>query len=373
LGKNLIGQFLSSPSESIVLTRKRTDAEVSEMLTNALQYATHTNMLDVLDTRSFEEFILSGSAAQKINFQFVKERNIEDVTIDNVNPHTLFFNPDVKDPRLKDLRVVGEIIDTTVENIVSVFGKNHEDERRIRQIYSTVMPNYDTTDGLTSRRIDRIDFFSTEDISKARMYEIWKLRGEWRTYVHDPLDTDNPYTISNISLKEIARQNQERLRLGRLQGMDDEEIPLMEGEEKFEQFWYVKFLSPKGYTLYEDETPYSHEEHPYILLLYPLIDGEVWGFVEDIIDQQKYINRLIVLQDMIISASAKGVLLVPQDCIPDGMTPDDFAEEWTTFNGVIIYKPSTKHNQVPKQVSSNSTNIGISEMLAMQMQLIQEI
>lgn len=373
LGKNLIGQFLSNPSESIVLTRKRTDAEVTEMLTNALQYATHSNMTDLLDARLFEEFILSGSSVQKLTYEYIKERNIEDVNINNINPHTLFFNSDVKDPRLRDLRIIGEIIDTTVDNIVSVFAKTQEDERRIRQIYGAVMDSYDHREGLSSRNTDRIDFFTTNDISKARMYEVWRLKGEWRTYVHDPLDMDNPYSISHTPLKEIARLNQERVKLGRSQGMEDDEIPLMEAEEKFEQFWYVKYLTPTGYCLFEGETPYSHEEHPYILLLYPLVDSEVWGFVEDIIDQQKYINRLIVMQDMIISASAKGVLMIPEDLIPEGMTVDDYAEEWTRFNGVIVYKPSQKHNQMPHQISSNSTNVGMGEMVAMQMQLIQEI
>lgn len=373
LGKNLIGQFLSNSTQSIVLTRKKTDSDVTEMLTNAIQYAHQSNMLDILDPRCFEEFIISGAPVQKLGFQYIKERNIEDVTVDNVNPHRIFFNSDIKDPRLKDLRLIGEIIDTTVDKIVSTFARNKEDEKRIRQIYASVMEGYDDYTGLTSRRNDALDFFVSNDLDKARMFEIWKLEGEWRTYVHDPLDMDNPYYITKRPLKEIAVLNEQRLALGRSQGMEDEEIPLIEAEEKYEEFWYVKYLTPTGYCLYEGETPYSHEEHPYVLALYPLLDGDVWGFVEDLIDQQKYINRMIVMQDMMLSASAKGVLLVPEDAIPDGMTPDEFAEEWTRFNGVIIYKPSTKHQRVPQQIVSNSTNMGMSEMLALQLQLIQDI
>ena len=373
LGKNLIGQFLSNSTQSIVLTRKKTDSDVTEMLTNAIQYAHQSNMLDILDPRCFEEFIISGVPVQKLGFQYIKERNIEDVTVDNVNPHRIFFNSDIKDPRLKDLRLIGEIIDTTVDKIVSTFARNKEDEKRIRQIYASVMEGYDDYTGLTSRRNDALDFFVSNDLDKARMFEIWKLEGEWRTYVHDPLDMDNPYYITKRPLKEIAVLNEQRLALGRSQGMEDEEIPLIEAEEKYEEFWYVKYLTPTGYCLYEGETPYSHEEHPYVLALYPLLDGDVWGFVEDLIDQQKYINRMIVMQDMMLSASAKGVLLVPEDAIPDGTTPDEFAEEWTRFNGVIIYKPSTKHQRVPQQIVSNSTNMGMSEMLALQLQLIQDI
>ena len=41
---------------------------------------------------------------------------------------------------------------------------------------------------------------------------------------------------------------------------------------------------------------------------YPFIDGEIHSFVADVIDQQRYTNRLITLNDWVIRASAKGVL-----------------------------------------------------------------
>jgi len=75
----------------------------------------------------------------------------------------------------------------------------------------------------------------------------------------------------------------------------------------------------------------------------------------------------------VISASAKGVLMIPEDTIPEGMSPEDFAEEWTKINGVIVYKPSSKHQQLPTQVSANSTNVGIKDLLNVQMQMMQEV
>ena len=67
-------------------------------------------------------------------------------------------------------------------------------------------------------------------------------------------------------------------------------------------------------------------------------------------------------------ASAKGVLMMPEDCLPDGVSIDDIAESWTEFNGVIVYKPS-KSGKVPEQVANNSTNIGIAELLNMQLKI----
>jgi hypothetical protein len=371
LVKNLIGQYRSNPSKSLVISRGREQASETEMLTNALQCALENNTVKELDAREFEEFAISGAPWQKVGYKYWKERNLEDLYIENVNVTRLFFNTDVSDIRLTDMRLVGEIIDTTVDDIVSTFSKSPADEKRIREIYAgMVTKDYIADQGLSADRIDNLDFYIPTDPNKARLYEIWKLRGEWRTYAHDPLD--GSYNIVPYTIKEIAAQNSERIRLGMDQGIPEEEIPLIEAEPKFEEYWYVKFLTPFGHVLYEGETPYAHEEHPYAGILYPLLDGEVWGFVEDIIDQQRYINRLIILMDFIIAASAKGVLMIPEDVIPEHMSEKDFANEWRAFNGTIVYTPKP-HGQVPQQISANSTQIGINEMLALQMQLLQEV
>jgi hypothetical protein len=371
LVKNLIGQYRSNPSKAVVIARDRDDAKVSEMLTNALQAAEQVNRINTLDARLFEEFSLSGAPIQKLSYRYWRERNQPELYIENVNPNRIFFNSDVMDPRLNDLRRIGEIIDTTLDDVVATFAKTKSEEERIRRLYRTVISeDFLAQKGLDPSIMDNLDFYIPRDVSKCRIIEVWELKGAWKTYAHDLMD--GTYAIVDETLKQIAVINRQRLEFGISVGLPKEEIALIEAEEKYEQAWFVKFLTPYGQVLFESETPYDHESHPYALTLYPLLDGEVWGFVEDIIDQQRYINRLIILMDFIIGASAKGVLLVPEDVIPTGMTPKDFADEWTRFNGVIVYKPN-QSQQIPKQISTNSTNIGIHEMLALQMQLITQI
>ena len=96
-------------------------------------------------------------------------------------------------------------------------------------------------------------------------------------------------------------------------------------------------------------------------------------FVSTVIDQQKYINRLILMMDFMLGAGAKGVLMVPEDSIPKGMKFEDFTEQWVRFNGAIMYKPSKEHNQIPHQVYSQSQSVGAEKMLALQLQLFKEI
>ena len=369
--KNVLGQYRSNPNQSTIMARARENAEASEMLTNALQYVHQINMADDLDVRELEEFILSGSAIQKVGYKFWRDRNIEDVLVENISPQRMFFNTDLLDVRLFDLRTIGEIIDMTLDEIVSVFAKDKNDEKRIRELYGYVDDNETgRTNALSSDNEDFIDFNMPRDPSKCRLFEIWDRRTEWRTYAHDT--ADGSYEIVDETMEEIAEQNAQRLLVALQMGIPEESVPLIEASETNDSFWYVKYLTPEGHVLWEGETPYEHNEHPYAITLYPLLDGEVWGFVEDIIDQQRYINRLIILLDFIISASAKGVLMIPEDAVPDDMNPDEFAAEWKKFNGVIFYK-SNKRGEIPKQISANSTNVGIHETLALQMKLLQEV
>lgn len=139
-----------------------------------------------------------------------------------------------------------------------------------------------------------------------------------------------------------------------------------------DHYWYYYYLTPFGDILKEGETPYEHKSHPYVFKAYPFIDGEIHSFVADVIDQQRYTNRLITLYDFIMRASAKGVLLFPEGCEPDGMSMEDIAEEWGKFDGIVYYKPKPGV-AVPQQIANNSTQIGITELLNLQLKFFEDI
>ena len=136
--------------------------------------------------------------------------------------------------------------------------------------------------------------------------------------------------------------------------------------------WSYRFLRDDGSVMLAGESPFPSGGHPYVMKAYPFIDGEIHSFVADCIDQQRYINRLITLNDWIIRASAKGVLLFPEDSIPDDLELEDIADQWGRYNGVIRYK-ARAGIPMPQQVSTNSTNVGISELLEVQLKMMEDV
>ena len=217
----------------------------------------------------------------------------------------------------------------------------------------------------------KIPYYMPMDRSRCRVIEVWRKESKPRYRCHDynngeifKIDIEDRGTMVDA---ENERRKEQALRVG----IPLEEVPLIVAEWFIDSYWYYYFLSPMGDILEEGETPYEHKSHPYVFKAYPFIDGEIHSFVNDIIDQQRYINRLYTLYDWIMRASAKGVLMVPEDCLK-GHDPSEFTENWAKFNGVIFYTPSKGGNK-PEQVANNSTNIGIHELLSLQLKMMEDV
>ena len=373
--KNLIGQYLTDTTKTSVVARKRSNAAVGEMLSNTVQYGLQINRTRETDTRNFEEFLLSGAAAWKTAYRFIDKFQREDVWNENRPITQMFFTPNLRDIRLTELDFCGEFYDLYVKDIIANFAKTPADEQKIKDIYAQVLdPHFSSSsasEAFNSYFAENQSFLMPLETDKGRVFEIWERKAGWRLRCHDWMNAKF-FVTEQSSKKAIDKENMQRLSDAAMQGIDPSIVPLIEYQARFQRYWHVKYLSWQGFLLHEQETPYDHKEHPYTFLLYPLVDGEVWGFVEDIIDQQRYVNRLVTLLDFIIGSSSKGVLLVPEDSISDDFDINQIADEWTKFNGVIKIKLKPGAT-APHQISANSTNIGINELLSLQLKFMAEI
>lgn len=319
-----------------------------------------------------EDLLLGGISCTKVRYSFFSEKNKADGRIDIVGVNRLFFNTDVEDPRLSDVRRIGEIHDYTMSELIANFARSKADEDALKELYGYVLRGRDTMNNENMHKEKSpSSFLIANTIDKCRVVEVWERLGRWVTYAHDY--ADGTEQITALTMKEVEKINADRIEAGLSLGMIADEIALIYAEQKFEYYWRASYLTPEGVCLKRLETPYTHESHPYTLVTMPMIDGSIKSVMGDLIDIQRYINRLYVMKDFMMSTSAKGVLMLPEECIPEDMTIEDFTEQWVMANGVIPYKASKMPNVAPQQISANNADNGTSEMIALQSNLLQQL
>lgn len=374
--KNLLGQYIENDFKSVVIARNREDQQLSEMMSKTLEASLQNNKCNMLDLTVFEEFLISGAFGWKTYYGWHKHRNMDDVKIDAVHPARMFFNTGITDIRLEEIDFIGEIHDVPIDKVIATFAKNEADRQLIKQWYG-FDKRKDRRTAYTSTNqdssiVDDLDFYTPYDPNMCRVIEIWETVNMEVMIVYDPLE--GRAFQSGMSPEELEAINQDRIKQFSMAGVPMENIPLLEYELRFEDVWHFWFLTENGDILMHGETPYEHEQTPYTLGLYPLVDGNIWGFAYDILDQQIQINRLLTMLDKIVGTSSKGALLLPQQAIANGWTPEDYANEMTKSDGVLVYNSDPKNNGAkPEELSAKSINIGAIELLQMQMNLLEQI
>lgn len=378
LVNSVTGIYAKQDTEPVCFARNRDNQMIGNMMTTALQCNWQINKMPILLLNIFEEFLTSGAAVARETYEF-RDDNLDEYT-DAVNPYYMAWEGG-SDPRHSDIRMIGQMHDLDFNEMVSEFvnketGLSMQD---LREMYFGTDGNrvVETDEPSMNQQNERhnfhnVSFYSPSSMHEYRVFEIWTKEIKTRYRCWDT-NSGERYKIELNQIKDVDAENQRRLQMGVQYNIPAEEIPLIETEKFVDNYWYYSFLTPSGHVLLEGETPYEHKSHPYTVKLYPFINGEVHSFTSTFIDQQRYINRLITLNDFILRTSAKGVTLVPEDCIPDDMSPEEFAEKWTSVDGLIIYKPKTGSNLKPEIFHNNSTNIGINEMLQLQLGLIDRI
>lgn len=323
------------------------------------------NQLDELDARMLEEFLISGCAIQRVS-RLTRPQG-SGVWVDNVSPDRFFVN-DFRDPRGSDIRLIGMLHDIAPAELLMRFGSDPRALEVITRRWS-IADRSKGTDFAPLSDICRsscgsaqaLDFFEAP-AGMCRVIEIWTLESMPVIRCHDPLSAEVFLTPAS-SAADISRLNSRRSKAG---------AALLTTHPCATLRWHCRWLTPGGEVITHYISPYRHCSHPFAVKLYPLIDGEVHSLVEDIIDQQRHINRLITLIDHILSVSAKGALLFPSEAKPHGMTWSDIADRWARCGAVIPYD-SRKSSAIPQQIVSGGENDTAFRLLDLNLRLFQQI
>ena len=347
LVKQVLGLYRS---EGIGLKPRCHKKEAAKQMAAILDDVGSINCLDEMNVRALEEFLISGMVVQRKSFGWRRGRY--DCWTDNVPLDYFFLDTGMSDCRGWNTDCVGEIHDMPFDMLCAEFAHAPSEVLSLQRIYAA--------EGY-QQRIDQMlsdfgmlnegpkDFFFPASPRSCRVIEVWLKERRQGWLCHDRAQGQLVW--------------KDELSAG------DREMP---SQWRIVEEWHYYYLTPFGDVLAEGITPYAHQSHPFTFKAYPFIDGEVHSFVADIIDQQRYTNRLITLYDWVMRSSAKGVLLVPEESIPDGYSLSDVADEWARFNGVIPVR-TRNGSALPQQVSANAVNVGINELLQTQLGFMEDI
>ncbi|MDE6234363.1 MAG: hypothetical protein K2M56_01265 [Muribaculaceae bacterium] len=336
------------------------------------------NRLEELHARTMEEFLISGLAVHRKSLAPPPEGAggmpaVLSLT-SYVTPDSFFLDSATRDIRGWDARVVGQIHDVDFPTLCASLARGPEDVVALRGIYGEAtgqsgetglfrscygMPSGGGAFGGEDISAMR-DFYRPSAPGLCRVIEIWTRESTERYRIHDRRSGEL-YKIESADYDQFRTLHEEEIAAGQitLQWIVDD-------------VWRYHYLSPSGHVLAEGISPIPGGGQPYVWKAYPFIDGEIHSFVADVIDQQRHTNRLITLYDWVIRSSAKGVLLFPESALPDDVEIDDISDEWSRFNGVILFRPKAGM-PLPQQVSGGASQAGITDLLNIQLKMLEDV
>ena len=314
-------------------------------------YSSMPPELKETDARTFEEFLVSGCAVQRLS------RGRADGGAVQISPARFFIDSVADRPEL-----LGVLHDISLSSLLMRF--SHGDKARAQRLGGMFRRNSDPARMSVSGPSfgcsvnDSLDFLRCGQPDKCRVVELWTHECGEQLRCHDP-ESGRVYFVDTSRERSIRKENRSRRASSR---------PEVKIRWELCGYWRCRFLMPDGSVVDE----YTAETHPFAFRFYPLIDGEIHSFVEDIIDQQRTINRLLTLNDRMVAVWAKGVLMFPDNQLSQSMPIEIVQENWAAPDGVVLYtsKPGLPG---PQQVVSPGAKFGVDHLIDGQLKMLQEV
>lgn len=378
----LVGMYAKQGTEPVCFARTRSSQSLSDMMSATMQCNWQNTQMEDLLKHALEDYLIGGVMVCRETYED-RTQEIEDSWTDYIEPNYVFWEGG-SDPRHLDLSLIGVLHDESVNDLYKKFAREEyglsiDDLNRIFDID----PDNSQTEGTMHNDTNDLSNISFDIPSKrghyVRVIEAWTTETKYRYQCYDPIATNESDAYFRIEcddkvlIAELNAKNVERKKQYDLMGVPPEDRAYITAKKVADKYWYYTFMAPDGTVLCRGETPYDFKSHPFTVKFYPYVNGEIHPFMGNVIDQQRYINRLIIMNDMAIRSSAKGLMLVPTQVL-DGMTPDEFAEQATEYEGIIFYTPkATLPNSRPDVITSNAVNLGTNELLQIELNLMREV
>lgn len=372
--KAVLGVYCQSNFEPLAIARDRDEQKLGEMMSVAMEYVYQNQNLPEINTRGCEEFLLSAMPGFRVGFDINQERKSSDVVVSLIDDNRIGFDPNTTGQYFENISCIGYLHDMSIGEVLAKFAHSPVETTQIRQIYKDCEMQYTVTGQTFSKdkRRSQIDFYRPLQSEQCRVIEIWTKEQFDSFYCHDTAKGEQ-YFVSTADEQNIIAENNRRILEMVQAGGTADDAALIEYEYRVEEKWIVRYLTPTGDVLLQEETPYTHGSHPFVIGAFPLVDGEIHSFVEDAINPQRMTNRLLSRIEYQRMNDIKGLFVVNKKIREkSNVTLNEIAATITSPAGVV--ELDWEGGEEPfKQYHSTSSKQDDVQMLGQYMSLLNEI
>ena len=379
---SVVGLYTKQSGEPNCFAVQKDGQWLSDMMTATMQQNWQkTQQLSMLK-QAFGEYLDGGVAIARETIKEMKGQ--KHAWTDHISLKNAFWETG-DDVRLSDLRLIGVLHEVAPGELYEKFcnkeyGWTVDEINKVFEITDTDKHRYYRSSGVQhndKKKLSYMSFDRASDEAYCRLIEVWTKETKTRYKCYDPLAKNADeveYRVEAKDIKHVVYENQLRIQQYQEVGVPQEDWALIEYELIEDDYWFYTFMAQDGTVIAEGETPYDFHSHPFTVSFYPYVNAEIHPFMGNIIDQQRYINRLIIMHDMAARSAAKGLTIFPLENIPDGMSKEDIAEEMTEYDGLLFFQTNKMNpNLRPEIITSGAVQIGTQELLQMELNLARDI
>ena len=307
---NIVGQYVRNPKTPLVIARDRDEQKRGEMMTLTMEYIYEMQNLPQVNARAYDSFLGDAIVAFRVGYDRDDERNTSDVRVSQIDWRRMLWDDNTSGMYFENITCIGYLHDMPKSEVLKRFASSPSDRAKIEAVYAYVQATSADQQFRDKDRQRTIDFRTPLNPEHCRVIEIWtkeEIEGEEDGWLfHDTAKGEEILTTDRND-PDIIAENNRRIMEMVAAGGSPEDASLIE----FERYccsskWVVRYLSPEGYILKEEISPYAHGSHPFVIGAYPLRNGKVHSLVERLIPIQRIYNSTMTSNRYIRMCQAKG-------------------------------------------------------------------
>lgn len=351
----------TTPEEAGKFYDNYADDEYAKAASILLHNIRHESKAFRVDSGVFQQGVISGFDMWKATYstKYNREGSVE---ITRRPQNAIFYDESSIEQDLSDVEFIGEVYRYYKQDLLSMYPSKKKEIEEFFKHYTNKSRRSYTKEDQDWKYFYQFDFDHAIK-SRLRVAEIWCRETEDRIQVTDLDNNDVRVVQFGIEEDEVMDSLMSKVLL-ELQA-EAETKPEIEQmlqsptikadiaelvESRFqidiiqEPVWYKAVMTYNGLLEYtRSELP--HNSHPYFPFFAQFTEGEFRGVIDDIKDIIISINKTLAFRDLMLSHSAKNVLVVDKDALAkSGYSLDDIAEDWTSIGSIIALKLAPNKN-----------------------------